>query len=55
MQRELFDGGIGMERARSGAIEEGKEDTRLFREDSDGLEGAKVDEIEEFVNRCSCR
>jgi hypothetical protein len=55
MQRELFDGGIGVERARSGAIEEGKEDTRLFREDSDGLEGAKVDEIEEFVNRCSCR
>ena len=43
-----------MERAGGGAIKEGEENTRLFWEDSDGLERAKVNKIEEFVNGCSC-
>jgi hypothetical protein len=54
MQRELFDGRIGVECAGSGAIKEGEENTRLFREDSDRLERAKVNKVEEFVNGCSC-
>jgi hypothetical protein len=37
VERELFDGGIGMKRRSSCTIEEGKENARLFGEDADGL------------------
>jgi len=50
----LFDGGVSMERSGCGAIKEGEEDARLFRENLDGPEGPKMDQIEEFVYRCGC-
>jgi hypothetical protein len=50
VQRELFDGGIRVECRGCGGIEEGQKDARLLREDADGLEWTKVDEIEKLIH-----
>lgn len=36
-------------------VKEGQEYTGFLREDSDRLERSEVDEVEEFVDGCSCR
>ena len=51
MELELLDVGVGMEGRGGRAVEEGDEDAGLFGKDSDGLERAEVNEVEEFVDR----
>ena len=50
MQRELLEGGIGVERSSGSTIEEGNESTRFLSENANRFNGAKFDETEEFVD-----
>lgn len=53
MERHLLDEGVGMEGGSSRSIQERKEDAGLFRQNADGLEWAKVDEVQKLVHRRS--
>ena len=50
MQRQFLDDRIRIELSGSGGVQEGEENARLLREHADRFEGAKVDEIEKFVD-----
>ena len=50
MQRDFLDQRIRMERRRRRPVQEGQKDARLFGQDADRLEGAEMDEVEQFIN-----
>ena len=50
VQRELLDERIGVEGCGRRAVEEGKEDTRLFGQDADRLERAEVHQVEKLID-----
>ena len=52
MQRQFLNDRVGVELSGSGAIQEGQEDARLLRENSDRFEGTKMDKVEKLVNGC---